>query len=192
MANDLKLRLDLLFRKGGVKISKRIVDSITVTGESGEKSVQSIGTAVETITGPDDAGTVGYVLIRNMDTSNYILIGTQLETIAYTGQTADFTVGLKVTGGTGGATGWIVYDTDAGTTGTLVLSDVQGTFESETLEDSGTGSATIAGASSAGGTAYSMKLLAGEFALFRATGKDTIRAVANTAAVSIEKIIIEL
>ncbi len=191
MANELKWLSNLLFEKGGVKISKRLYDVISVTGESAEKSVQTVGTAVETVTVPADAGTIGYVLIRNTDSTNYLLIGSQVETIAYTSQTGAFAVGLKVTGGTGSATGWIVYDQDDGTTGVLVLSDVQGTFESETLTDSSTGSATIGGASSAGGTAYFVKLKAGEAAIFRSTGKDAIRAVANTAAVTIEKITIE-
>lgn len=192
MGNELKWLSNFLFEKGGVKISKRLYDVISVTGESAEKSVQSIGTSVETVTVPADAGTIGYVLIRNADSTNYILIGTQVETLAYDTQTANFTVGLKLTGASSDATGWIVYDDDGGATGTLVLSDVQGTFTAaETITDSSTGSAKATAASVAGGTVLSTKLKAGEAGIWRHTGKDVLRAVADTAAVIIEKITVE-
>ena len=192
MSRELKVRIDLDFRKGGVHIPKRFYKAITVTGETGEKTVQEIGTTVETITVPADAGTIGFLLIRNMDATNYLLIGTQVETLAYDTQTANFTVGLKVTGISSSATGWIVYDDDGGTSGTLVLSDVQGTFTAaETITDSSTGSAKATAASVAGGTAYSTKLKAGEAGIWRHTGKDVLRAIANTAAVSIEKVTVE-
>jgi hypothetical protein len=64
----------------------------------------------------------------------------------YDGQTGDFTVGLTVTGGTSGATGVIVRDEDAGTTGTLYLQSVSGTFQdNEAITDTGTGAATVNG-----------------------------------------------
>lgn len=66
-------------------------------------------------------------------------------TLAYTSQTGNFTVGLKVTGGTSAATGYIVADSDNGTTGTLTIADITGTFQSaEVITDSGSGSATTA------------------------------------------------
>lgn len=64
-------------------------------------------------------------------------------------QTANFTVGLVVTGGTSAATGTIVRQTDAGTSGTLYLKLVTGTFvDNETITDSGTGSALVNGSPS--------------------------------------------
>ena len=64
----------------------------------------------------------------------------------YDAQTANFTVGLVLTGGTSGATGRIIYDRDAGATGTLGLVNVAGTFQdNETITDSGSGSATANG-----------------------------------------------
>lgn len=66
--------------------------------------------------------------------------------LAYDGQSANFTVGLTVTGGTSGATGVIATDTDAGTTGTLTLTGIVGTFvDNETLTDSSTGAAVVNG-----------------------------------------------
>lgn len=70
---------------------------------------------------------------------------TSFGTLAYDAQSANFTVGLKVTGA-GGATGWIEADTDAGATGTLTLSNVTGVFvNNEALTDSGTGAAVVNG-----------------------------------------------
>jgi hypothetical protein len=58
-------------------------------------------------------------------------------------QTAAFTNGAKLTGGTSGATAIIDRIYDAGTTGTLTLSDITGTFANdETITDTGSGSAT--------------------------------------------------
>ncbi len=68
------------------------------------------------------------------------------KTLSYDAQSANFTVGLVVTGGTSGAKGTIVADTDGGATGTLRLSGVTGTFQNdEALTDSGTGAATVNG-----------------------------------------------
>lgn len=67
--------------------------------------------------------------------------------LAYDGQLGNFTVGLTVTGGTSGATGVIVVDTDAGATGTLQLHNVVGTFvDNEAITDTSTGSAVVNGA----------------------------------------------
>jgi len=69
-------------------------------------------------------------------------------TLGYDSQTADFNIGATVTGATSGATGDIVIDTDNGTSGTLRLVNISGTFQdNETITDNGgpTGSATVNG-----------------------------------------------
>lgn len=64
----------------------------------------------------------------------------------YQNQTANFTAGLIVTGGTSGATARIQADSDSGATGTLTLIDIVGTFEDgETITDTGSGSAEVNG-----------------------------------------------
>lgn len=70
-------------------------------------------------------------------------------TLGYDAQTANFTVGTIVTGAISGATARIQKDVDGGTTGTLTLVDIQGTFlDNEIITDNnGTpGSATVNGA----------------------------------------------
>ncbi len=70
--------------------------------------------------------------------------------LSYDAQSVNFTVGSLVTGGTSGATGTIVSDTDGGTTGTLRLSGVTGTFANdEALASTPTGGvATVNGSPS--------------------------------------------
>lgn len=65
--------------------------------------------------------------------------------LEYDGQGSNFTVGERVTGGTSGATGYILSDDDSGTTGTLTLFAVTGTFQNNETITSAGGSATVNG-----------------------------------------------
>lgn len=67
-------------------------------------------------------------------------------TLPYDGQTANFTVGLKVTGADSGATAIILEDSDSGATGVLTLGSIQGTFlNDEAITDTSTGAAVVNG-----------------------------------------------
>jgi hypothetical protein len=67
-------------------------------------------------------------------------------TLLYDTQTANYTVGNVLTGGTSGATARITADSDSGTTGTLTLQDIVGTFQDdETITDGAGGSALVNG-----------------------------------------------
>lgn len=67
-------------------------------------------------------------------------------TLAYDAQTANFTLGATLTGGTSGATARIVADADGGATGTLTLRDIVGAFvDNEALTDSSAGAAVANG-----------------------------------------------
>ena len=69
--------------------------------------------------------------------------------LAYDAQTANFTVGRTLVGKISNAKGVIVADTDGGTTGTLTLKRVQGTFyDNEPIEEF---NATTPGAAVANG-----------------------------------------
>lgn len=66
--------------------------------------------------------------------------------LEYDAQTANFTVGSVLTGGTSGAKAIIVRDTDSGATGTLTLVVYSGAFQNnETITDDAGGSATVNG-----------------------------------------------
>lgn len=74
-----------------------------------------------------------------------------MRSLAYDGQSGNFTAGQVVTGGTSGAVGTIVSDTDAGATGTLIIKDITGTFvDNEAITDPITGAAVVNGAATAG------------------------------------------
>ena len=94
----------------------------------------------------------------------------------YTSQTANFTVGLTVTGGTSGATGVIASQDDNGTTGTLYLSSVTGAFQAETITDSGGGSATGAADSALAGADVPTS--------FDVTGFKKVSVMVDTASAS--------
>jgi hypothetical protein len=67
--------------------------------------------------------------------------------LAYDGQTANFTVGETITGAKSGATATVYKDTDSGASGTLYLQGVKGTFhDNETITGSSTGIAVVNGA----------------------------------------------
>jgi hypothetical protein len=72
-------------------------------------------------------------------------------TLAYDGQTANFTLGQIVTGAVSGATARIIADADAGATGTLSLRDIQGAFvDNEAITDGAGGTALANGTLVAG------------------------------------------
>lgn len=66
--------------------------------------------------------------------------------LAYDGQSANFTVGEIVRGASTGAYGTVLADTDGGTSGTLLLGNVKGTFlDNEVLTGTVTGVAVANG-----------------------------------------------
>jgi hypothetical protein len=94
----------------------------------------------------NDASTAFTNVVAGYGGAGKILVYTVSGDLDYDAQTGDFAVGLTVTGGTSGATGVILKDTDAGVTGTLVLGNVIGSFkDNEVITDTGTGSADVNG-----------------------------------------------
>jgi hypothetical protein len=71
----------------------------------------------------------------------------ELRQLAFSGQSANFTVGNTIVGGTSGARGRLISQSDAGATGTLVLDKVTGNFQNgEALTDApGAGNGTANG-----------------------------------------------
>ena len=72
-------------------------------------------------------------------------VGRVSSVLAFDAQTANFVLGEKITGGTSGATGIILEQTDAGVTGTLTLGQVTGTFANDEVITSASGSADVNG-----------------------------------------------
>lgn len=90
-----------------------------------------------------------YTRVLNTEDANTLAGAGLVYLLDYDAQTANFTVGDTLTGGTSGATATIVADTDNGATGTLSVIGVTGTFvENEIVTGSSGGSATANNASS--------------------------------------------
>jgi len=135
--------------------------TITITYVDGVTTVANIVTAFAGLRGTDDifevqsAGTGANVLSSPGDdlAATNLTLGTGAAMIpvissvdgflAYDAQTAEFTVGQLLTGGTSTATALIVGQRKTGASGVLELADVAGTFQNnETIIDGLSGSAT--------------------------------------------------
>ena len=75
MANELSLRATLVFSKGGAKVNRSESISVTVTGDAFSHDVQSVGTTEEELAQGAELGTPGYVLLYNLDSTNYVEVG---------------------------------------------------------------------------------------------------------------------
>jgi len=75
MADELSLMVTLSFNKGGAKARRVVSDKVTVDGDAFTHGVQAIGTVEEEVAQGTDVGTPGWVLIINLDSTNYVEVG---------------------------------------------------------------------------------------------------------------------
>jgi len=75
MSNELTLRVSLSFSKGDAEVQRSKGISVDVTGDAFTHEVQSVGTTEEQLAQGADLGTPGYVLILNLDSTNYVEVG---------------------------------------------------------------------------------------------------------------------
>jgi hypothetical protein len=69
------LNLSVGFSKGGASVTKSKSLNVTVTGDAFTHAVQEVGTVEEELVQGADLGTPGYVYIINLDSTNYVEIG---------------------------------------------------------------------------------------------------------------------
>jgi hypothetical protein len=120
---------------GTCAIYSQNTTNVTLTGITFQST--NVGAMVSTRT------VFGTVTDLRLDRCNWINIG-RFTSLTYNTQTANFTIGKRVTGSTSGAFGTIMADADAGATGTLTLGAVTGTFiAAETITDGVGGSAKV-------------------------------------------------
>ncbi len=76
--SHLNLSVSLNFSKGGIVINRSLHASVTVTGNVGYQSVQTVPTASElTVAVPAAIATdLGFIILHNMDSTNFIKVGT--------------------------------------------------------------------------------------------------------------------
>ena len=75
MANELTLTASMLFDKGGVTPKLTASIQATITGDAYTRGVQTVGTTEEELVQGADLGTPGFVMIKNLDATNYVEIG---------------------------------------------------------------------------------------------------------------------
>jgi len=75
MANELKMTINLDYLKNGVRVQKSETFQVSPIGDFSQHTQQSIGTTQETIGQSADLGTPGYLLIKNLDSTNYVEVG---------------------------------------------------------------------------------------------------------------------
>jgi len=75
MSNELKVSIIVDFSKGGAKLSKQFSKQIDITGDSYTAAVHEVGTSEEELTQHADVGTPGWVYAKNLDSTNYVEIG---------------------------------------------------------------------------------------------------------------------
>lgn len=75
MSSELRVSVNLNFSKSGARVSKSYAATIDVTGDSFVSGVLSIGTTEEELTQLADLGTPGYVILKNLDATNYVEFG---------------------------------------------------------------------------------------------------------------------
>jgi Ca2+-binding RTX toxin-like protein len=135
--------------------------------------------ATARIIGNTDGGATGTLVLQNIVgvfQDNEIISD---NTLAYDAQTANFTVGSILTGGTSLATALIVANNDGGATGTLTLQNIVGTFQdNETITD---GAGGLAVANGAIGTALANGPVANSFARGAGTGQAFLADLARQA-----------
>lgn len=74
MAEELTMSGVVRFRKGSIDISlEQLAKRIDVSGTKFIKTVQAIGTTEEAI-GKGEVGTPGIMIVRNLDTTNFVTI----------------------------------------------------------------------------------------------------------------------
>jgi len=75
MAGELAVSARIIFNKGGASVRMSEGISVDVTGDSFTHEVQEIGTSEEILYQGTDLGTLGYLMLKNLDSTNYVLAG---------------------------------------------------------------------------------------------------------------------
>ena len=75
MSDELVIGLTFSFSKSGAKVIRSENISVDITGDAFSHEVQSVGTTEEALAQGADLGTPGYILIKNLDSTNYVEVG---------------------------------------------------------------------------------------------------------------------
>lgn len=76
MANELNVSASINFLKNDGSVADTIAKSLDVTGDSYVKGIQEVGTSEEELAQLADLGTPGWCLMTNLDSANFVEVGT--------------------------------------------------------------------------------------------------------------------
>jgi hypothetical protein len=75
MSDELSVIGTLSFSKGGAKVLRTKNIKVDITGDAFTHGVQEVGTSEEEIVQGADVGDPGYVMAINLDSTNYVELG---------------------------------------------------------------------------------------------------------------------
>ena len=77
MSNEISISASISFSKGGASVQRAEGIQVTVTGDAFSHEVMSILTTAggTLLVEGGDVGTAGYILLKNLDATNYITVG---------------------------------------------------------------------------------------------------------------------
>jgi len=72
MSDELRLSASINFSKGSALINRAMTVTLDVTGDAYCAAVQNIGTSPEQVVQMSEVGDPGYLLVKNLDSTNYV------------------------------------------------------------------------------------------------------------------------
>lgn len=76
MANEITVTSTLKYAKGTASTQLTGSYKASQTGDKYQAGIQSVGTSPEETVQKGDIGTIGYAMFKNLDSTNYIQLGT--------------------------------------------------------------------------------------------------------------------
>lgn len=75
MANEITINASLKYAKNGASASVAASFKADQTGDKYQAGVQAVGTSPEETLDKGDIGTIGYALVKNLDETNFVQLG---------------------------------------------------------------------------------------------------------------------
>jgi hypothetical protein len=75
MANEISISLSIRVSKGGAKDSRSESFQVDMSGDAFTHEIQQVGTSEEELAQGADLGTPGFILVKNLDSTNYVEVG---------------------------------------------------------------------------------------------------------------------
>ena len=119
MSDELALTARLSFNKGGASVTRAVNITVDITGDAYTNGVQSITTDADQVLALGAAlGTPGYVIVKNLDDTNFVTLGIEKTSWAIKIKAGEVSMWRH-----NGATIPIIADTDACLVEYIIIED---------------------------------------------------------------------